>query len=707
MSQEVGGPGAGEREALAAGVWSEKDRLRAILDSSLDPHVLWGAIRDESGAFVDLEYLECNKAAADYLQIERGRLLGSSLWSLFAGQGTDRVLAWAEQVITTGQPLLFKAQELFNQISQDDRRYDASMVKVEDGIAFTWRDVTHDFKAAAEVSANEERLRMVTLHAPVAMNLTAPDGTLLSANPAMCHFLGRDEADLLSATWMELTHPDDLATDMAMFRTILDGSKDSYRLSKRFIRPDGSTVWGDLSVSGVRDSNGRVLYLIAQIVDISELVAGRRQLAESRQHYQLLAENTSDVVLKVSGDGFLQWASPSVQDTLGWDRDEVLGQPISAFVSDFDWDAVNDVLTATATVGSKAGGLFRVRCNDGNWLWVDATASSATDLDGNLVRVVRLRDVDAETRARKALTTSEERFRTAMRATPIGMALIDRQGKLLQVNGALSGMLKVDEHSLLGQRITSLTHPGDRHVDMEMWNLLHLGAVDSVTREKRVVDSSGAVVWVQNAIAAVKGEHGDHATFVAQFLDITEARQAHSLLDFHAHHDPLTDLKNRRAVLQTMHSVLSHPPRTGQRLGVLYCDLDNFKHVNDTYGHPVGDALLIEVSRRIQRCLREADTVGRMGGDEFLVLLTQINGLEEAAQVAEKVRREVGVTFRMEQHVLTPRLSIGAAVAEAGDDADEVVARADRALYEAKRAGRDRVVATSSPVVPSALAQME
>ena len=200
---------------------------------------------------------------------------------------------------------------------------------------------------------------------------------------------------------------------------------------------------------------------------------------------------------------------------------------------------------------------------------------------------------------------------------------------------------------------------------------------------------------------------GHHATFVAQFLDITEARQAHSLLDFHAHHDPLTDLKNRRAVLQTMHSVLSHPPRTGQRLGVLYCDLDKFKHVNDTYGHPVGDALLIEVSRRIQRCLREADTVGRMGGDEFLVLLTQINGLEEAAQVAEKVRREVGVPFRMEQHVLTPRLSIGAAVAEAGDDADEVVARADRALYEAKKAGRDRVVATGSPVVPSALAQME
>jgi diguanylate cyclase (GGDEF)-like protein len=155
----------------------------------------------------------------------------------------------------------------------------------------------------------------------------------------------------------------------------------------------------------------------------------------------------------------------------------------------------------------------------------------------------------------------------------------------------------------------------------------------------------------------------------------------------------LTDLKNRRAVLQTMHTVLAHPPRTGQRLGVLYCDLDRFKQVNDTYGHPVGDALLIEVARRIQRCLREADTVGRMGGDEFLVLLTQVNGLEEAAQVAEKVRREVTAPFRMDQNVLIPTLSIGVSVAESGDDADEVVARADRALYQAKQSGRDRVIA--------------
>jgi diguanylate cyclase (GGDEF)-like protein/PAS domain S-box-containing protein len=273
------------------------------------------------------------------------------------------------------------------------------------------------------------------------------------------------------------------------------------------------------------------------------------------------------------------------------------------------------------------------------------------------------------------------------------MALIDRQGVLLQVNGALSGMLKVDEKALLGQRITSMTHPGDRNIDLEMWNLLHLGKVDSVTREKRVIDATGAVVWVQNAIAAVKDGKGTHPTFVAQFLDITQARQAHSLLDFHAHHDPLTDLKNRRAVLQTMHTVLAHPPRTGQRLGVLYCDLDRFKQVNDTYGHPVGDALLIEVARRIQRCLREADTVGRMGGDEFLVLLTQVNGLEEAAQVAEKVRREVTAPFRMDQNVLIPTLSIGVSVAESGDDADEVVARADRALYQAKQSGRDRVIA--------------
>ena len=188
--------------------------------------------------------------------------------------------------------------------------------------------------------------------------------------------------------------------------------------------------------------------------------------------------------------------------------------------------------------------------------------------------------------------------------------------------------------------------------------------------------------------------------FIIHLLDVTDKHEVDVALKIMAHHDPLTDLKNRRAVLDLMQAVLSHPPRTGSRLGVLYCDLDHFKRVNDVHGHAVGDALLVEVARRIQASLREGDTVGRMGGDEFLILLTQIHGEESAKQVAGKVREAVHKPFMHKGVTLNPSMSMGAAVADQGDDPDQVIAKADRALYAAKAAGRDQVVAFSEMETP-------
>jgi diguanylate cyclase (GGDEF)-like protein/PAS domain S-box-containing protein len=317
------------------------------------------------------------------------------------------------------------------------------------------------------------------------------------------------------------------------------------------------------------------------------------------------------------------------------------------------------------------------------------------DPDGQLVRVVRLRNVDSEVRARLALKQSEERFRAAMRATPIGVALVDRAGQIVNANLALARMLKTTEKALLGRSVTSLTHPDDRDIDLAMWNELHGRISASVTEEKRLLGQRGEVIWVQNALAAVRQEDGEIGSFVAQFLDVTQKHEVDVTLKIMAHHDPLTDLKNRRAVLDQMHAVLSHPPRTGSHLGVLYCDLDHFKRVNDVHGHAVGDALLVEVAKRIQSSLREGDTVGRMGGDEFLVLLPQSDGEDSAVLVARKVLKAVHRPFVSGGLTLTPSMSMGAAIGEAGDDPDQVIARADQALYAAKEAGRDRVVAFS------------
>ncbi len=673
----------------------ERALLRTILDSLLNPLVVWAPVRDADGTVTDLVHVECNAAAAEYLNHPRDHIVGRRMRELFEGDSARWVFKMAVEVLESGRPAQYRAMPLVPEDTTDERLFDISMARIDDGVSATWRDVTEEFTAGQALRDSQEELRVAMDTAPVAMNLVSNDGTFLRVIPAMCEFLGRDEQTLRTTDWQSLTHPDDLAPDLALVQQVIDGRRDSYRLTKRFIRPDDSIVWGDLSVAGIRDHDGDLKYFIAQILDITELVRGREELAASREHYRMLAEHTSDVVMQVSRRGILEWVSPSVADVFGWNRDEVVGKRVEDFVSQTHWGAVETAMESSTNDGMVARGQFRVRRRGGQWLWVDATSSSVEDADGQLIRVVRVRNVDAEVRARIALKESEERFRAAMRATPIGVALIDREGQIRQSNEALARMLKVKESFLQGRTITSLTHPDDRGVDLALWNQLHGGFAASATAEKRLLSPRGDTVWVQNALAVVRDDSGEITSFVAQFLDITEKQQVHAALEVMAHKDPLTDLKNRRAVLEQMQKVLSHPPRTGWRLGVLYCDLDHFKRVNDVHGHAVGDELLVEVARRIQGALREGDTVGRLGGDEFLVLLTQVHGEESALHVAKKIRTAVHRPFATSGVSLTPSLSMGAAIADTGDDPDEVIAKADRALYAAKEAGRDRVVAFS------------
>lgn len=671
---------------------SEHEALREILDASLDPLVVFREVRDDTGVIQDLEYIHCNHAAEQNLGRSREVLMGQHLSAVFLGDSARRILAWARPVIDSGEELLLTDQPLTSEVARDGRLFDISIVKVLDGVAMTWRDVSAGHAAAAALAASEEQFRLAMESSAVALCLVSPEGQFLTVNPALSELLGRDAHTLEQSTWQAVTHPEDVDADAALVDSVLRGERDSYRLTKRYLRPDGAVVHGLLSVVGVRGDDGEVAYFVSQIVDVTELLQSRQALARSEEHYRLLAENTADIVAKVGEAGVLEWISPSVTHLLGWLPEEIVGEPISSFIWTNDWNRVADVLRANRHAGMDADGVFRVRRRNGAWIWVNATASSVEDAAGHTVRVARIRDVDAETRARIQLERSEERFRAAMQSTPVGMALVTRSGRFLQVNEALCRMVQRTEESLVGGTITSLTHPGDHDVDLEMWNVLHGTRRTSVTREKRLLDGHGQVVWVQQALAAVLDDEGNRTSFVAQFMDITEAREARALLDFQANHDPLTDLKNRRGVLQAMTAVLAHPPRTGTNLGVLYCDLDGFKQINDEHGHAVGDEILIEVGRRIRRCVRNGDTVGRLGGDEFVVLLTQIHDVADAIRVGEHIRAEVARPVRCGSGEVTPTLSVGVALARSGDDTDAVLARADRALYKAKESGRNRTV---------------
>lgn len=451
---------------------------------------------------------------------------------------------------------------------------------------------------------------------------------------------------------------------------------------------DGSRRWSDVTTQFVRDADGIVQSAIALYHDVTAQVDAERARAESEEQYRLLAENASDIVFRARPDGVIDWVSPSVVDLLGLRPEEIIGR-LGAGLLHPDDRARSAAAVTAVNSGERAAYEARFRRADGTYRWMQVTARPIRDERGAVIgRVGSWRDVESQMEAVEALQLSERRFRLAMESAPTGMAIVDLDRRFIDVNPALCRMLDRDEDWLLAHRVVDIIDPEDDLLDLQMRTRLVAGDTASLSSEKRLLRADGATVWVDHALGLMRDEAGLPLYFVSQFANVTEARSAREALHFMATHDPLTQLVNRRELIDRMSRLLAHTPRTGTRLGILYLDLDGFKPVNDEFGHAIGDQLLVEVATRLAAQVRSEDYVGRMGGDEFVVVLRAIQTADDARGIARKLIDAVEVPFAIEGRSLRVSASVGIAVAEPGEDPDLVLRRADEALYAAKRSGR-------------------
>jgi len=289
---------------------------------------------------------------------------------------------------------------------------------------------------------------------------------------------------------------------------------------------------------------------------------------------------------------------------------------------------------------------------------------------------------------------------------PVGVALLaldpgaGRTGQALRVNPALCRLVGHDEAVLRAGFLRDLlTHPADRDRAEEALRALLSGEQAQVELELRILHRDGHEIWV-NAEASVTHEvSGAPLHCVVQIRDITDDRRREAQLRHLAEHDSLTGLFNRRRFGEELDRVVATVRRYEEQAALLVIDLDQFKYVNDTHGHAAGDAMLVTVARVLSSRLRDTDVLGRLGGDEFGVLLphTSEDGaatLAEALQQALRREAQIDVPDR----TVRAAASIGISLIRAGDDADadQLLAQADIAMYEAKETGRDRVVAVEA-----------
>jgi PAS domain S-box-containing protein len=373
-------------------------------------------------------------------------------------------------------------------------------------------------------------------HVTIGMVVRDPDCRLIDVNPAYCRMLGYERDELLVLDAAAITHPEDQAIGMTWWRRLAAGELDTYQRQKRYLRKDGSVLWGLITVSALRDEQGAFAGGLAQVQDITAQRAAEAAFREQEAQLETLV-NQLPVALYTLPPGAraaFQYVSPQFEQLTGLGNDELPSSfdALLARVHPDDREAVRQADEHAARTGEPVQLEFRLRGGNGEWIWVDNRSVLMRDERGRpLAWHGALLDISERKRLEASLRDSQERFQRAFEDAAIGMSLGTPDDICLDVNAAYCRIVGRPREAVVGHSFAELTHPDDVATYLRQHARLYADEVDSYEIEKRYLRPDGTVVTGLLTVSAVRDDTGRHLYDLGQLQDITAHKEAEAALE--------------------------------------------------------------------------------------------------------------------------------------------------------------------------------
>ena len=554
----------------------------------------------------------------------------------------------------------------------------------------SFMDIDQRKELEKAITLSEERHRAILNQMSDACFEFDLSGKFTFINSYMSRSLQYKQGELIGRDYHAIIPESDAGAANTVFNRVYETGKAATTFSHRVKRKDGLELFVESSVSLIRDGQGQPTGFICVGRDVSERKQLEMALVRSEERFRNVLERMQDSYYEVDLKGDFTFVNEATCRDLLYSREELIGSNFHMIMSEEEAKVVFDTFHEVYLTGEPNRGFaHKVIKKDGTIGYAESSVSLLKDDRGKPVGFNSVsRDVTERKQLEERLRRSEERFRTILENMQDSYYEVDLAGNFTFINISASNRLGYSKEELLGKNYRFTTADDDIGKILAAFSDVYKTGIPNKCFINKSICRDGSIVIVESSIGLLRNEYGEVIGFNSVGRDITERKALEQQLADMATHDFLTGLPNRLLLNDRLHVALAQAHRNKNKLAILTLDLDRFKTVNDTLGHHVGDELLKAIGQRLTGIIRSGDTIARMGGDEFMLLMPELHQSDSVSSIIGKIAEAFKGPFIIEGHRLNVSASIGIAIyPDDGTDMEALMRKSDSAMYDIKRHG--------------------